>query len=308
VQLAEILYPDGEGGHHPATSGDVILDTTARSSATLTEPDHVEAVFLVLAGEARVSLDDWEIDEQLAPDTRAMPVTLFGSTFSRRDAIGAVARAFDVTPNRAVALTSEFLERESVVRVLPDPEAISLTDAEHVRTRSGRLIPATSGDRRYTTAELLAAEERIVTSAVERIEERTAQVAPALVEQVLERHPHLDGEQADGVRALLTSGNGYDWSSDRPGRASRPCSLLSGSAGRRRASGSSGPRWQPGRRPIWRPAPASPARHSPRSSRSQGIRWADPPARDRGRRGLHGREPLPRQAQKPPPPGDKIPG
>ena len=23
-------------------------------------------------------------------------------------------------------------------------------------------------------------------------------------------HPHLDGEQADGVRALLTSGNGYD--------------------------------------------------------------------------------------------------
>jgi hypothetical protein len=210
VQLAEILYPDGEGGHHPATSGDVILDTTARSSATLTEPDHVEAVFLVLAGEARVSLDDWEIDEQLAPDTRAMPVTLFGSTFSRRDAIGAVARAFDVTPNRAVALTSEFLERESVVRVLPDPEAISLTDAEHVRTRSGRLIPATSGDRRYTTAELLAAEERIVTSAVERIEERTAQVAPALVEQVLERHPHLDGEQADGVRALLTSGNGYD--------------------------------------------------------------------------------------------------
>ena len=215
AQLAEIPYPDGEGGHRPATPGDLVLDTMARGSAALSEPDQVEAVFRVLAGEARVSLDDWEIDEQLAPDTRAMPITLCGSTFSRRDAICAVARAFDVTPDRALALTAEFLERESVHRVLPDPGAGFLGDTEQVRTeqvrtRSGRLIPATSGDRRYTTSELLAAEERIVKSALERIGERTAQVAPALVDQVLQSHPHLDGEQADGVRALLTSGNGYD--------------------------------------------------------------------------------------------------
>src|SRR5664280_268979 len=210
AQLAEISYPDGEGGHHPATPGDLVLDATVRGSAALPEPDQVEAVFSVLAGEARVSLDDWEIDDQLAPDTRAMPVTLFGSTFTRRDAICAVARAFDVTPDRAVALTSKFLERESVHRVLADPEAGARGDGEQVRTKSGRLIPATSGDRRYTTTELLAAEERIITSAVERIGERTAQVAPSLVDQVLGRHPHLDGEQADGVRALLTSGNGYD--------------------------------------------------------------------------------------------------
>jgi hypothetical protein len=220
AQLAEIPYPDGEGGHHSATPGDLILDTMGRGSAALPEPDQVEAVFRVLAGEARVSLDDWEIDEQLAPDTRAMPVTLFGSTFSRRDAICAVARAFHVTPARAVALTSEFLECESVHRVLADAEAGARGDADQVRTeqvrtgqartRSGRLVPATSGDRRYTTTELLAAEERIVRSAVERIGERTAQVAPALVDQVLGHHPHLDGEQADGVRALLTSGNGYD--------------------------------------------------------------------------------------------------
>ena len=123
----------------------------------------------MLAGEARVSLDDWEIDEQVAPDTRAMPVTLFGSTFTRREAICAVARAFDVTPEHAVRLTAEFLERKSVVRVLADPEADVLTDTEQVRTRSGRLMPASSGDRRYTTTELLAAEERIVRSGVQRI-------------------------------------------------------------------------------------------------------------------------------------------
>lgn len=220
AQLAEIPYPDGEGGHHPATPGDLILDTTARGSTTLPEPAQVEAVFSVLAGEARVSLDDWEIDEQLAPDTRAMPVTLFGSTFTRRDAICAVARAFDVTPDRAMALTSEFLERASIHRVLADPGTGALGDAtqvrteqrrtERIRTTSGRFIPATSGDRRYTTTELLAAEDRIVRSAVERIGEGTALVNRDLVDQVLGRHPHLDGEQADGVRALLTSGNGYD--------------------------------------------------------------------------------------------------
>ena len=35
----------------------------------------------------------------------------------------------------------------------------------HVRTRSGHIVPATSGDRRYTTTELLAAEQRIIRSA-----------------------------------------------------------------------------------------------------------------------------------------------
>ena len=210
AQLAEITYPDGNGGHRPASPGDLALDALGRGAAALPEPDQVEAVFRVLAGEGRVSLDDWEIDEQLAPDIRAMPLTMFGSTFSSRDALCAVARVFDVTPDRAVVLTSEFLERESVVRVLADPEAVAAAGMEQVRTKSGQLIPATSGDRRYTTTELLAAEERIIRSAVERIGEQAAQVAHDLVDQVVGRHPHLDGEQADGVRALLTSGNGYD--------------------------------------------------------------------------------------------------
>ena len=158
-----------------------------------------------------MSLDDWEIDEQHlsdsgAPGARALPVTLLGSTFTRRDAMSAVARAFDVTPDEAAALTARFLEREGVVRVLADPDA----GTEHIRTRSGHVVPATSGDRRYTTTELLAAEQRIIDSAVARIGEGTGRVAPDMVERVLGLHSHLDGEQADGVRALLTSGNGYD--------------------------------------------------------------------------------------------------
>ena len=140
------------------------------------------------------------------PTPGPIPVTLLGSTFTRREAISAVARAFDVTPDQALVLTSQLLNRDSVVRVLADPEA----GPESIRTRSGHVVSATSGDRRYTTTELLAAEQRIIGSATARVGEGTGQVAPGIVDHVLARHPHLDGEQANGVRALLTSGNGYD--------------------------------------------------------------------------------------------------
>jgi conjugative relaxase-like TrwC/TraI family protein len=209
-QLATVDLPDGAGGMRLAGVDDLTA-ALGRETSAAPGPAEVEEVFRVLAGEHGVSLDDWEIDEQHlsdsgAPGARALPVTLLGSTFTRRDAMSAVARAFDVTPDEATALTARFLEKESVVRVLADPEA----GTEHIRTRSGHLVPVTSGDRRYTTTELLAAEQRIINSAAARIGEGTGQVAPEMVERVLRLHSHLDGEQADGVRALLTSGNGYD--------------------------------------------------------------------------------------------------
>ena len=204
-QLAEIELPGGEGGTRQASVED--LTAVLGNDPTIPSgPEATETILRVLAGENGVSLDDWEIDEHLAPDTRALPVTLLGSTFTRREAICAVARAFDVTPDQALALTSKLLDRGSVVRVLVDPGV----GTEHVRTKSGQLIPATSGDRRYTTTELLAAEQRITRSAVARIEEGTGRVNPYTVDRVLGSHLHLDTEQADGLRALLTSGNGYD--------------------------------------------------------------------------------------------------
>jgi conjugative relaxase-like TrwC/TraI family protein len=204
-QLAEIELSDGQSGTRPAGVDD--LNAALGNEPPIPPgPEATEAILRILAGENGVSLDDWEIDEHLAPDTRALPVTLLGSTFTRRDAICAVARAFNVTPDQALALTSKLLDRDSVVRVLADPTA----GTDRVRTKNGQLIPATSGDRRYTTTELLDAEQRITRSAVARIEEGTGRVGPGTVDQVLGLHAHLDTEQADGVRALLTSGNGYD--------------------------------------------------------------------------------------------------
>jgi conjugative relaxase-like TrwC/TraI family protein len=205
AQLTAIELSDGDGGTRPASVDDLTA-ALGKEQPISAGPEDTETILRVLAGEKGVSLDDWEIDENLAPDTRAIPVTLLGSTFTRREAISAVARAFDVTPEQALALTSKLLDRASVVRVLADPTA----GTEHVRTGSGQMVPATTGDRRYTTTELLAAEQRIIGSGTARIGEGTARVPLGTVDHVLARHPHLDGEQADGVRALLTSGNGYD--------------------------------------------------------------------------------------------------
>jgi len=209
-QLASVELPDGAGTRRPAGIDDLTAALGPEVQAA-PGPMEVEEVFRALAGEKGVSLDDWEIDEHHlnetnAPGNRVLPVTLLGSSFSRREAISAVARAFDVTPDEALALTAKFLERDDIVRVLADTDA----GTDQVRTRSGQIVPATSGDRRYTTTELLAAEQRIIRSATSRIGEGTGRVPPTAVEHVLGLHAHLDGEQAEGVRQLLTSGNGYD--------------------------------------------------------------------------------------------------
>jgi len=224
-QLVAIDLPDGADGTRPAGVDDLTA-ALGREASTAPDAAAVEEVFRALAGEQGVSLDDWEIDEQHladsgAPGARVLPVTLLGSSFSRRDAISAVARAFDVTPVEAVALTARFLDRDGVVRILADHDRDRDRDldpafgdvgagTERIRTRSGHVVPATSGDRRYTTTELLAAEERIVSSATSRVGAGCAQVGAATVDDVLARHGHLDGEQAHGVCQLLTSGNGYD--------------------------------------------------------------------------------------------------
>ena len=181
-QLARIDLPDGAGGLRPAAIDD-LNSALGRETFAPPGPAEIEEVFGILAGEHGVSLDDWEIDEQHLldaglPSPRVLPVTLLGSTFTRRDAMSAVARAFDVTPDEAAALTARFLQREGVVRVLADPDA----GTEHLRTRSGHVVPVTSGDRRYTTTELLAAEQRIIDSAVARIGEGTGRVAPEMVD------------------------------------------------------------------------------------------------------------------------------
>jgi conjugative relaxase-like TrwC/TraI family protein len=217
AQLAEIQLPDGRGGTRPALPQDLIMETVGNFRPLPPQPNQLEAVFSILAGEAKVSLDDWDLDERVILEhggagNRVMPLALLSSTFTRREAMAALARAFDVTSDEAVALTDQFLERSSIVRVRaePEPGRDVAVEYERMRTTNGALVPVTSGDQRYTTTELLAAEERIVETATRLTRVNMATVTPGLVAEVAEHHPHLDGEQLDGVRKLLTSGNGVD--------------------------------------------------------------------------------------------------
>jgi conjugative relaxase-like TrwC/TraI family protein len=217
AQLAQIQLPAGQGGTRSALPRDLIMETVGNFRPLPPQPNQLEAVFSILAGEARVSLDDWELDERVILEhggagNRVMPLALLSSTFARREAMAALARAFDVTPDEAAALTDQFLERSSIVRVRAEPETgrDAEMDYERMRTTNGAPVRVTIGDQRFTTTELLAAEERIVETATRLTRVHMATVAPGLVAEVAEHHPHLDGEQLDGVRKLLTSGNGVD--------------------------------------------------------------------------------------------------
>jgi conjugative relaxase-like TrwC/TraI family protein len=86
AQLTAIELSDGDGGTRPASVDD-LTSALGKEQPISAGPEDTETILRVLAGEKGVSLDDWEIDENLAPDTRAIPVTLLGSTFTRREAI-----------------------------------------------------------------------------------------------------------------------------------------------------------------------------------------------------------------------------
>ena len=280
-----------------ATAEDVTIGLGAE---TVTAPGsaELEEVFAILGGESGVSLDDWDIDEAHLSDSglrhqgaACHPARIDVHPPRRHERV--LARAFDVTPQEAVALTASFLERKGVVRVLADAHA----GPDHTRTRSGHVVRAASGDRRYTTTELLAAEQRIVSSAVQRIGEGTGRVGPELVDGVLRFHSHLDGEQADGVRALLTSGNGYD--------------VVIGQAGTGKTTMLSAARigWEEAHYRVIGTAVAARTAADleggtgiPSSSLTglladlREVGWADQPPRHRSRRSVDGGQPTPRPA------------
>jgi len=119
-------------------------------------PDDLEAAFQTLLGRARVSLDDWEIDEQTtsnaqaALEARAMPVTLARIDVlppRRQSALWLVGRS-TLPPKRRSILTAELLERASVVRVVGDPRR-----TRQDPNQAGHLVPPPVATVGYTTTE-----------------------------------------------------------------------------------------------------------------------------------------------------------
>ena len=199
-QVLDIEVRDETGTSRPATSVDITGAVGDGGSAPMSEAQRAE-ILAVLAGEKPVDLANYDLADPTA--TRVTPLTLFASTFTHRDALAAVARAIDALPGEVAHLTEQLLGRKDMVRLID----VRLNQPD-VSGRGWERPAATVGDRHYSTMEMLRIEGRIVNSAVARLGH--VRLPGSLIDPVLARHVHLDGEQLAGARRLVGSGNGLD--------------------------------------------------------------------------------------------------
>jgi hypothetical protein len=180
--------------------------------------------------------------EITAPDTQALfaemtsagGLTKSAPTFGRSEVIQALAEALPEggTRQQIEALADQFLTTSQVVPILHGdraghrvPNLGGLTEeqreivdhrvAPHGGTRPGRRRDGTlhSGlahERRYTTAELLAKEQAVVTAAIDGIDSLRFTVPRDLVDEAVRRRPHLTGGQVEMLRRLATSGDAIE--------------------------------------------------------------------------------------------------
>jgi Ti-type conjugative transfer relaxase TraA len=136
-------------------------------------------------------------------------LTREASTFTRRDVVRAIAeRAPDGAPVGWVEHCADRLIGEARAR----DEVVALGSgsghlAEVLRREDGTAIPASPGDVRLTTVELLHLEQAVADGAVARRRDGFGLPA-ATVDPVIARRPTLAGEQADLVRRLTREGDG----------------------------------------------------------------------------------------------------
>jgi conjugative relaxase-like TrwC/TraI family protein len=128
------------------------------------------------------------LDELAGPEG----LTAQASTFTRADVVDALAKRLPVAVSAEEALT----QAEQVADRFLGERSV------HV-ARDRRL-----GADRYSTPELLDRERQLVASALERRDERRAQVRPEVVRSVLERHPTAGEDQAAMVQDVTRSGSG----------------------------------------------------------------------------------------------------
>jgi conjugative relaxase-like TrwC/TraI family protein len=201
-QLSDISVSDEAGVLRPATAADITAAVGARGSAPMSEAQR-EDILAILVGEGGVDLGDYDLADPAA--TRVTPLTLFASTFTRRDALAAVARAIDAPPDEVARLTQGLLWRIDQVVRLSDVNSNQVDVSGRGRERPA----ATVGDQRYSTREMLQIEGRIVNSAMARLGHGDG-LQPSRIDPILARHTQLDGEQLAGARRLLGSGNRLD--------------------------------------------------------------------------------------------------
>jgi hypothetical protein len=185
----------------------------------------------VMGGGREVSrIDSEALFERLAsPDG----LSRRASTFGRAEAVKEIAGGLPEggTRQEIEHLAERFLATPEVVPLLPtantepteelDPlvdiacdRATELAGDEEgrraMRRRDGSLFPGLRHERRYTTTELLATEQRIIEQAMSGMAAGRWTAPGRLVEGRLRRHRHLTEGQREMVRRFATSSNAID--------------------------------------------------------------------------------------------------
>jgi hypothetical protein len=164
-----------------------------------------------------------DVDRMIEQLTSPEGLTAKTSTFGRAEVIKEIAAALPEggTGAEIEVLADSLLQQRDVVVMLPvggtrgdglehtDQPFDEPTVASAMRRRDGRPFPGVTSERRYTTAELLATEQRVIQRALSGGDRRWT--APRrLVEASLRRRPELTEGQREMVRRFATSGAALD--------------------------------------------------------------------------------------------------
>jgi hypothetical protein len=218
----------------------VIATRTAKTNRTLGELEADWQRRAAAVGLTRERID--RIVNRTMRVTSLDPETLFAdlaspdgltthkSTFDTPDVIQQIAAALPEGGTRAEieALADTFLAGSDIIPLLPSPEltptepaeAHSLVEPTHgvsvqeatvppMRTREGEPFPAPTL-RSYTTAELLATEQRVIEHAMAGVGKGRWRAPQRVVETWLRHRPGLTDGQRQMVRSFATSGNTVD--------------------------------------------------------------------------------------------------
>jgi conjugative relaxase-like TrwC/TraI family protein len=145
-------------------------------------------------------------------------LTEHASTFGRRDAVQSLAaharRGLPVP--EVLARADALLASRDVIPVLGTPR-----DQDVIRRADGAVARVPTDERRWSTPDMLAVEQRLVASALDRQNGGAAVVPPGVLEESLrvslERLPSLGADQVQMAAALATSGAGVECVEAAPG-------------------------------------------------------------------------------------------
>jgi hypothetical protein len=158
-----------------------------------------------------------EPDIDLHPRGSAV-LTEHASTFGHRDAV----QGLSADARRGIPV-SEVLDRASALLACAEvvPVVGALRDQDVIRRTDGSVAPVPTGERRWSTHDMLSVEARLVADALERRAERTAVVPATILHEAvrdcLARLPTHGADQVEMALRLASSGAGVECVEAGPG-------------------------------------------------------------------------------------------